>query len=186
MLTRSQFGCPAAILMLAALLAPVLPGDAGPEDELKSATLLAFLQNAHWAEELAANTPLTVGVVGRAAFLRRLQASIDGKSVNGHPLRIVSIGGLVDSHCCQAFYFATDKSAEIKPALQSLASSHVLTIGETDGFLAEGGAVNLFLIDGHMAFEVSLNALERAGIEISSKLLRFGQIRDLARGRTAQ
>jgi hypothetical protein len=95
----------------------------------------------------------------------------------------VEIKPPIDPHCCQALYFATDKPAEINPILPSLGSAHVLTVGETDRFLEQGGAVNLFLMDGHMAFEVSLGALDRSGIEISSKLLRFGQIRDLTRGR---
>jgi len=41
-------------------------------------------------------------------------------------------------------------------------------------------------MDGHMAFEVSLETLGRAGIEVSSKLLRFGQIRGRSKGRPAQ
>jgi hypothetical protein len=79
--------------------------------------------------------------------------------------------------------FRHRQPAEIKPVLQSFSGAHVLTVGETDGFLEQCGAVNLFFVDGHMAFEVSLGALGRAGIEISSKLRRFGQIRDLAKGR---
>ena len=156
---------------------------AGGEDELKFATLLAFVQNAQWTDPLAANSPLTVGVVGRAAFTKWASVNDQGKTVNGHPLRIVEMGPAIDPHCCQVVYFATDKPTEIKPVLQAFGSAHVLTIGETDGFLDEGGAVNLFLLDGHMAFEVSLGTLSKAGIEISSKLLRFGQIRDLRKGR---
>jgi hypothetical protein len=156
------------------------------EDALKSATLLAFVRNAHWAESQPASAPLTVGVVGRAEFFRALSAGVDGKTVEGRPLRVVQLTGPVDPLCCQVLYFATDKAAEIKPLLQSFGSAHVLTIGENDRFLEQGGAVNLFLMDGHMSFEVSLGALGRAGIEIGSKLLRFGQIRDLAKGRQAQ
>lgn len=175
-----------AVLSLAAVFALVLRGGVEAEDELKSATLLAFVQNTHWLDELAPDTPLSLGVVGRAAFLHCLQTRIEGKSVSGHPLRVLAINGPVDSRCCQVIYFATDKPAEIKPVLQSFSSSQVLTIGETDGFLEEGGAVNLFLMDGHMAFEVSLETLGRAGIEVSSKLLRFGQIRGRSKGRPVQ
>jgi prepilin-type processing-associated H-X9-DG protein len=50
-------------------------------------------------------------------------------------------------------------------------------VGETDRFLDYGGAVNLLLVDGHMGFEVNLEAVKRCGVEISSTLLRFGQIR---------
>lgn len=90
----------------------------------------------------------------------------------------------MDAHCCRILYFATDRVEEIKPGLQALNAERVLTIGETERFLEHGGAVNLFLSDGRMAFEVSMGALERSGIEISSRLLRFGQIRDLAKGRS--
>jgi hypothetical protein len=169
-----------------AVFSLALRGGAEAEDELKSATLLAFVQSAHWLDELAADRPLRMGVVGRAAFLHCVQTRIEGKSVSGHPLRVLAINGPVDPGCCQVIYFATDKPAEIKPVLQSFSSAHVLTIGETDGFLEEGGAVNLFLMDGHMAFEVSLDTLGRAGIEVSSKLLRFGQIRGRPKGRPAQ
>ena len=186
MRSGSHFGHVAAVLSLLAIFSIALRGGAEAEDELKSATLLAFVQNAHWADQLAADTPLSVGVVGRASFVHCAQTRIEGKSVNGRPLRVLAINGPVDSGCCQVVYFATDKPAEIKPVLQSFSSAHVLTIGETDGFLEEGGAVNLFLMDGHMAFEVSLQTLGRAGIEISSKLLRFGQIRGLSKGRPAQ
>lgn len=180
---RSQFGRWNAVIALFAVSGFALRGS-GAEDELKCATLLAFVQNAHWAEPVAANAPLTVGVVGRAAFAKGLTASAEGKAVNGHPVRVIGISGTPDPRCCQVLYFATDKPAEIKPVLQSFNSSHALTVGESDDFLEQGGAVNLFLTDGHMSFEVSLGALSRAGVEISAKLLRFGQIRDLTKGRT--
>lgn len=186
MKSRSHFGRLAAVLSLVAIFCLALRGGAEAEDELKSATLLAFVQNAHWPDQPSADTPLSVGVVGRPAFVHCLQTRMEGKSVGGRALRVMAINGLADSGCCQVVYFATDKPAEIKPVLQSFSSSHVLTIGETDGFLEGGGAVNLFLMDGHMAFEVSLETLGRAGVEISSKLLRFGQIRGRSKGRAAQ
>jgi YfiR/HmsC-like len=183
---RFHFGRWAAAASLLAVSVISLLGGTDEEDQLKCATLLAFVQNAHWTEQLAANAPLAVGVIGRAAFIRLLHTTVEGKAVNGHPLRILEVTPRVDPNCCQVLYFATDKAAEIKSVLRSFGSAHVLTIGETDGFLEQGGAVNLFLTDGHMAFEVSLGALGRAGVEISSKLLRFGQIRDLAKGRAAK
>jgi YfiR/HmsC-like len=180
---RSHFGRIAAVAIFCAALATALMAGADAEDELKCAALLAFVQNAHWMEPLAASAPLTVGVLGRPAFLRCLRTSIEGKAVDGRPLRVQEIRASADPRCCQVLYFATDQPSEIRLALQSVSSQRVLTVGETGHFLEQGGAVNLFLMDGHMAFEVSMVALDRSGITISSKLLRFGQIRDLAKGR---
>jgi hypothetical protein len=183
---RSHLRRLASALSLLAVFAMSMPGAADAEEELKCAAVLAFVQNATWTEQPAPNAPLTVGVVGRLAFFRWLRTRVDGKAVNGHPIKVLAVTAPVDPHCCQVLYFATDKAGDIKPVLQSFASAPVMTIGETGGFLEEGGAVNLFLLDGHMSFEVSLGALGREGIEISSKLLRYGQVRDAAKARPAK
>ena len=115
-----------------------LRGGIEAEDELKCATLLAFVHNARWTEQ-PANTPLTVGVIGRDAFFRSLRTSIEGKSVDGHPLRVLEVNAPVDPRCCQVLYFATDKLTEIRPILPALGSAHVLTVGESDAFLEQGG-----------------------------------------------
>ncbi len=182
----SHFGRFATVLSLLAVFVISLRGGADAEEELKCAAVMAFVQNASWAEQLAPSIPITVGVVGRAAFFRWLRTTADGKVVKGHPIRVQPVTSPADPHCCQVLYFATDKPADIKPVLQLFASTPVLAIGESDGFLEQGGAVSLFLLDGHMSFEVSLAALGHEGIEISSKLLRYGQIRDLAKARPAK
>ena len=80
-------------------------------------------------------------------------------------------------HACQVLYVATDNNTQVRQALAGLRAAHVLTIGEANRFLEYGGAVNLMLVDGHMSFEVSLEALDRAGVSVSSALLRYGQVK---------
>lgn len=152
-----------------------------PEDELKAAVVLSFLRYGDWGQALPGNAALTVGVVGRPEFAEVLRHSLEGKSVNDHAVRVVELKNGAEGSC-QVVYFAADKNLDAKTALQTPALAHVLTIGETRDFLDRGGAVNLFVLDGHMAFEVSLEALERCGVSISSRLLRFGQIRNRKKG----
>ncbi len=169
-----------AFLVLAAVLPGGSPADE-PQDELKAAVVLSFLRYGDWGPALTANAAIKVGVVGRPGFAAALHHSLEGKSVNDHPVQVVELKNIVE-RCCQVIYFAGDKSAGIKAALQSPALARVLTIGETRDFLDWGGAVNLFVLDGRMTFEVSLEALERCGVNISSRLLRFGQIRSRKSG----
>lgn len=172
--TRARFA--ACLALLGAFRIPCAAA-LEPEDELKSAVVLTFLQYSQWPEQGFADGPVTLGVLGRPAFVQVLRRIAEGKSVNGHPIRIAELKTLADPRCCQVIYVATDKTADIRQALQSTRTTHALTIGEADRFLDYGGAVNLFLVGGHMSFEVSLDALERSGIVISSKLLRCGQIK---------
>lgn len=169
-------------ILFAILLAlPAMPSSAGidaeAEDELKSVVVKNFLRYSTWPETAPSNGPITVGILGRTSFAQVLHGLLDNKSVNGRMVQVIELKSSSDPRRCHLVYVATDKNTEIKQTLQSVRSTHTLTIGEADKFLEYGGAVNLLLIDGHMGFEVSLEALDRAGIEISSKLLRLGQIR---------
>jgi hypothetical protein len=154
-----------------------------PEDELKAAIVLNFLRYSEWPERVPTDAPLTVRVAGRQSLAEVFRRSLDGKSVNGRTVRVTDSAATPDPRCCSVIYVAAAKSAEVKQALAAPHPAHALTIGESDRFLEEGGAVNLLLVDGRMSFEVSLEALDRARVAISSKLLRCGQIRDDRKGR---
>jgi hypothetical protein len=169
-----QFVLAAALLMAPN---PSVGGPAEGEDELKSVIVKNFLRYSTWPESALPAGPIIVGVIGRPSFAQVLHGLLDGKPVNGRLVQTVELKPGSDARQCQLIYIATDKSSEIKQILAGVRAARTLAIGETDKFLEYGGAVNLLLLDGHMGFEVSLEALDRTGIEISSKLLRLGQVK---------
>jgi hypothetical protein len=150
-----------------------------PEDEIKSVAVLNFLRYSTWPEPVPGT--LTVGVLGRRSFLDALRATLESKPVNGRAVRVTEVKRAADVQECQMVYLATERSADIKPVLATAQSVRALTIGESDRFLDYGGAINLFLVDGHIGFEASLETIERTGVTVSSNLLRIGQIRGRAR-----
>ena len=152
-----------------------------PQDELKSAIVLSFLRYSEWPAGTPAANPITIGVFGRPSFYKVLRRVLDGKSVGNRPIRIVEITAVTDPLCCQVIYLATDKASEISKTLLFSRVSRALTIGETDRFLEAGGAVRLAMVDGHMTFQVDLDTVDRSGIVISSKLLRYGEIKSRSR-----
>ena len=164
-------------LALFGLLVSSRAATSEPEDELKSAIVLSFFRYSDWPKPASADAPLTMEVLGRPSLAQVLRRALDGKIVNGRTIRVLESKSVVGPHDCQVLYMASDKSSEIKPALAEARAAHALTIGESDRFLEYGGAVNLLLVDGHMSFEVNLQAVADTGIEISSKLLRYGQIK---------
>ncbi len=146
---------------------------ADPQDELKAAVVLSFLRFTDFPKSGSDDTPITVGVVGRPSFYQVLSRTMDGKSIDRHPIRTVELEAVVDPHCCQVIYLASEKSLDLKQVLLRIQTAHTLSIGETDRFLDSGGAIRLLTVDGHMGFEVNLEAVERLGVVISSKLLRY-------------
>ena len=149
---------------------------------MKAATVWLFVQYSHL--QPAADGSITVGVVGRQSFLQALRHTLDGKSVAGHPVAVIEPKSAM--HCCQILYLATDKADEIRRSFDAAQPLRALTIGESDRFLELGGAVNLFIAEGHIAFETSLDALGACGVTISANLLKFGHIRNRGKGTTSK
>jgi hypothetical protein len=166
----------AAMLLAAASVSPGATEIAEPEDQLKAATVLAILQNSKWAAENG-KQQLVVCVWGRQAIIDALRQTLDGKIVNGRTVRVTAATAAMDTRCCQVMYMGTGRKAEMQRLLPGAAANRSLTIGEDDRFLDSGGDLNLYIADGHMAFEANLPALEETGVSISSKLLRFGRVR---------
>ena len=52
----------------------------------------------------------------------------------------------------------------------------MLTVGEYDSFLTNGGGIRFFIEDKKIRFEVNLDATDQAQLKISSKLLRLARI----------
>ena len=167
-----------AALVLTLATPPLFSIATDSEDELKSAAVWLFVQYSQLPP--AADGAIEVAIVGRPSFAAALRRTLQGKTAGGRPVRVVESGP--DFASCQILYLATDKTEEVRRALQNAQSQKVLTIGESDRFLVQGGAVNLFFVDGHIGFEASLEALERAGVTISSNLLKFGQIHNRPKG----
>ena len=52
----------------------------------------------------------------------------------------------------------------------------LLTVSDIKGFAAAGGVIELFAEDGKMRFEINTRAAQRAGLRISSQLLKLARV----------
>ena len=153
-----------------------------PEDELKAATVLSFLRYSEWPGATASDRLLAVGVLGRPSLVATFRNALEGKQVDNRLVKVLELPEPA-SACCQIVFLASEKPADLRPALAAALGMRALTIGVSKEFLELGGAIQLLIVDGRMSFEVNREALERSGITISSKLLRFGQIRKGGKGK---
>jgi hypothetical protein len=55
-------------------------------------------------------------------------------------------------------------------------SQCVLTVCDIDGFVENGGVIRFVTMDNKVHFEININAVERARLKMSSKLLNLAKI----------
>ncbi len=167
----------AAGMSLAADTDAPLPA-AHSEDEIKSALLYNFTRFVEWpAGALGEDgAPLVVGVLGSDALVQVLEAALLNKTVSGHPLVVHRLDPGADPKNCQVLFVGDSERARAAQILQSIGHSPTLTIGERVQFSRLGGVI-AFIRDGNrIRFEINLDAADRAGFRISSKLLRLATI----------
>ena len=174
----------ALLLAVAFAIAPIAgPGAAraaGPSEyEVKAAFLYNFTKFVEWPPPAFAegNGALRLCVLGDDPFGRSLNAAVgEGEEVEGHKLIVMRADTLARAGGCQVLFVSRSERERLPQILAPLKSSPVLTVGDTKGFLDQGGIVNFILEGSKVRFEINPAAAEQAGLKISSKLLRLARI----------
>ena len=144
-----------------------------PDYQVKAAFLYNFGKFVEWPDGTfaATNAPLVIGVLGPDPFHGDLERLTANQFINGHPIVVRQIKAGADLKSCHLLFLAVPEKEAVRDALKSLEGARVLTVGETDNFLAAGGMIQ-FIIEGHQVhFAINNTAARHAGLKISSKLL---------------
>jgi hypothetical protein len=142
---------------------------------VKAAFVFNFAQFTEFPAETfkGDKTPLTIGVLGGNGFEDVLARTVAGKQHGGHPLVVKRAASNEDLAGCQMVFLSGD-SAAIRSALAQTGPG-VLTVSEDPAFTEMGGAIRLFMEDNKVRFEVNLIAVEKAKLQLSSKLLKLAR-----------
>jgi hypothetical protein len=119
---------------------------------------------------------VVVGVWGDDGLFPVLAVALRNKTVYGHPVVVRRLDSSADPRSCAVLFVGASDRKEIARIVQSVRGSPVLTIGELVQFSRLGGVI-AFIRDGNrIRFEINLDAADRAGLQVSSKLLRLAAV----------
>jgi hypothetical protein len=172
--THTANGLAGLCLVWTALAAPVC-GQVAAEYEVKAAFLYKFASFVEWPA-LSPDGQVCIGVLGADPFGASLDETIRGKSVNGRGFAIRRIKSGQDASACQIVFVSPSEKKTLPRILAALEGVPVLTVGDTPGFCESGGIVNLEVQDSKVRLQVNLEAAEKAGLRLSSKLLSLATV----------
>jgi len=154
------------------------PAQSAGEYQIKAAFLFNFAKFVEWPPGTFsdASAPLRICVLGQDPFGEDLRKITDQKTVNGRKLEVKHVIDLPEARNCHILFISSSEKLSRKKILQGLQGASVLTVGDTEGFVGEGGMINFVLENDRVKFEVSLVAAERAGLKISSRLLSVAKL----------
>jgi hypothetical protein len=147
------------------------------EYQVKAAFLYNFAKFVEWpSATLGSPRPFAICVLGQDPFGRTLEDTVNGKAVGEKALVVRRLSEVKAAAHCQILFVSSSERKRFGAILGELRTGGVLTVGETDGFIEEGGVINLKLDGGKIQIQINLNAAEQADVRISSKLLSLAEV----------
>lgn len=160
-------------LLCASLTAADAYADAAPEYTLKAAFIYNFATFTEWPTKTAETLELCI--VGNNPFGNALN-SIEGKLVDN--ARLLSKHGVISNNAlrsCQIVFICASEKDRLPDILGIARESGILTIADFQDATRQGVMIGMTMEQKKITFEINLEAARRAGLNISSKLLRLAK-----------
>lgn len=180
--TCASYNLVRALVIVVACLATAITAAAqsprAPEYEVKAAFLYNFAKFVEWPPQAFAQSsaPLRICVLGHDPFGDTLSKIVQGKSISGRIIMNQRLQSTSEARACHILFISRSDPEDLNKAIQSTRDLPVLTVGESDDFLAQGGVVNFVLEEDRVRFEINLRAAESHRLKLSSKLLAVARV----------
>ena len=135
------------------------------EYDVKAAFLLNFAKFVEWPA--SSTSPFTICIVGDDPFGAVLDQLVEGETVQGRRIVVSRVSRVADS-CMVVFAGSSQRDLA---RIVSNAGPGVLTVGEGERFLREGGMITFIVENRRVRFDINHKAVAAGGLHVSSKLL---------------
>jgi hypothetical protein len=172
---KLNFLCQCALLNAAFLYSTanvLAQGTSSREYVIKAGYLYNFIKYIDWPNS---KDTITIGVFGDNPFGPAL-APLNGKTAKGRRVVVKQLDSLRNAQDCQIIFVSSSENRRLREIFENATSEHVLTVGEVEGFAQSGGVINFIGENNKVHFEINAGAARRAGLTISSELLKLAKL----------
>ena len=141
------------------------------EDEVEAVYLYNFAKFIRWPQGAASQT-ISLCVLNDEPVASALQRVVAGEMVDGRNLRVKSLSDVSEGTDCNILFMGPPEDLHMREDLAVLHHAPVVTVSNDADFLQQGGIIQFAMIGGAVRFSVNLDAARRAGVTLSSQLLK--------------
>jgi hypothetical protein len=168
--------CLVALAMCAAVLraqqAVVPPG----ENEVKALFFVTLARYTQWPTNAfpSDQSPIVLAVLGPHPIARHLPALVKDEKIRGRPLQVRRFASVNEVDHCHLLFLGEIGVLHRELALARLRNRPILTVSDELDFNEQGGMVETYLNrDKKIRFNLSTNAISKAGLEVSPALVKI-------------
>lgn len=167
-----------AVIAIAIALALPAPTRAAAEDNstaVKAAFLHNFAKFAEWPA-LPSGAPLVLCIVGDPGVAAALAEAVQGHPIADHAVEVRQPATSRSWTGCHLLFISKSEINPLVLGKPETAALPLLTVSDRKGFSHQGGAIELYIDDGHMRFAVNLQSVKLSEIRLSSRLLTLAKL----------
>jgi len=142
---------------------------------VKAAFLFNFAKFAEWTAILPA-APIIACVIGDDEIAAALVVIVRGQTVAGHPIHVWRPEEANSWRTCHLLFVPAAEFRRGAERLGMLKMLPVLTVSDRKGFAQSEGIIELYVEEERVRFAINVDALERSGVRLSSRLLGLAKI----------
>lgn len=144
------------------------------EYQVKAAFLYNFAKYVEWPSDALTNRDaFHVCILGENPFDLVLERTLHGKTISDRKLLAHQIQDVEEARDCHILFISSSESAHLQGILQILDGASILTVSEVGEFTEQGGMIQFRMQNGSVRFDINLDSARRAGLKISSQLLKL-------------
>lgn len=148
------------------------------EDQVMAAFLYNFARYVEWPKAAfdLEDMPVKICMLNSRAFGEVVSQTVSGKSVGEREVVVAQTSSLRDLAGCHILFVGSDDFANQAETIAALRDRSIFSVSDREGFASAGGIANFFRADNRVRFEINPAAAQKAGLKVSSKLLRLAKL----------
>lgn len=144
------------------------------EDQVKAAYIYNFAKFVQWPESAFAgpDAPLKICIADSDSLFEAMESMKD-KTIQGRPLKISTYSSNSSAPECHILFIGQQGRKDAWNKRERKIIPNVLTIADFKSFTSQGGIIEFIPENTKIRFAVNLNSANRAGLKLSSNLLKL-------------
>jgi len=148
------------------------------EYEVKAGFLYHFGWFVEWPDTAVQShaSAFSIGVLGANPFGGVLKEVMQAKTIHERPVVIQYYQRVEDATSSHILFISASEAPRVASILAALGEASVLTVSDMEDFVERGGMIALRLVGRKVHFDINADATKRAGLKLSSQLLRLAKV----------
>lgn len=144
-------------------------------EQVKASYVLVFARSTKWPEStnVIPAAAFVIGLLHADALQAPLKQLLTGEQLHGRPVEIRRLGTAAEAKDCQLVYLGQQSPEALREACAALAGRPVLLLTEHREGLAAGSTLCLWQAGEKIRYDISIEAMERAGLEVSADVIEL-------------